>query len=169
MPRTLLDLAAVLRAPQLEQAIEQAEMLRLTDPLSLRDMLARYPGRRGVLALRRILQEGRIGATVTRSELEARFREFVEHAGLPRPEVNVRLQLAGEWIEVDCLWRSQRVVVELDCRAVHATNAAFERDRARDRRLQAAGWRPVRVTWRQLARDAHAVEADLRVLLAATT
>ena len=47
VPRTLLDLAAVLRPDQLERAIEQAEVLRLTDPLSLPAVLGRYPGRRG--------------------------------------------------------------------------------------------------------------------------
>ncbi len=115
------------------------------------------------------MADGRVGAAVTRSELEERFLEFVASAGLPRPEVNAPVQVAGAWIEVDCLWRAQRVVVELDGRAVHATGTAFERDRARDRALQVAGWRPVRVTWRQLAREPLALEADLRVLLAVTT
>jgi very-short-patch-repair endonuclease len=144
-------------------------VLRLTDPLSLPDTLARYPGHRGVARLRAIVAGGRVGAALTRSELEERFLEFVASARLPRPEVNVPVQAAGAWIEVDCLWRAQRVVAELDGRAVHATGTAFERDRARDRALQVAGWRPVRVTWRQLAREPLALEADLRVLLAVTT
>src|SRR5204863_5525897 len=42
------------------------------------------------------------------------------------------------------------LVVELDGHAVHGTRTAFERDRARDRAFQAAGWRVIRVTWRQL-------------------
>jgi len=42
---------------------------------------------------------------------------------------------------------------------------AFERDRARDRALHAAGWRVLRITWRQLHREADAVAADLGVLL----
>ncbi len=165
VPRTLLDLAAVLRPDQLERAIEQAEVLRLTDPLSLPAVLRRYPGRRGTASLRTLLAKGRIGATVTRSKLEERFREFVAATGLPRPEVNAWLHIAGTWIEVDCLWRAERLALELDSRAVHATEAAFERDRARDRRLQVAGWRPVRVTWRQLHDDPRAVEHDLRALL----
>ena len=58
-----------------------------------------------------------------------------------------------QWIEgfeVDCVWREQRLAVELDGRSYHDTLQAYERDRERDRLLQAAGWRPVRVTWRQL-------------------
>ena len=42
--------------------------------------------------------------------------------------------------EVDCLWRAQRVALELDGRAVHGSRAAFERDRVRDRALAVAGW-----------------------------
>jgi very-short-patch-repair endonuclease len=68
--------------------------------------------------------------------------------------------------EIDCLWRAPRVIVELDGRAAHDTARAFERDRAKDRRLTVAGWRPARVTWRQLASD----EAELaRDLVALTT
>ena len=79
--------------------------------------------------------------------------------------MNAWLQLPGQCIEVDCLWRAERLALELDSRSVHATDAAFERDRARDRRLQVAGWRPIRVTWRQLHDDPRAVEKDIRALL----
>jgi very-short-patch-repair endonuclease len=69
--------------------------------------------------------------------------------------------------ECDCVWREQRVAVELDSRTVHDTSAAFERDRARDRALQAAGWRVVRVTWRQLHGEPDGLAADLRRILRA--
>jgi hypothetical protein len=165
VPRTLFDLAAELGPHELERAIDQAEVLRLTDPLSLPALLERYPGRKGTATLRATLESGNLGLGITRSELEERFLRLVTKAGLPHPELNAPLQLAGGWIEVDCLWRAQRVAVELDSRSVHGTPAAFERDRARDRRLQVEGWTPVRITWQQLARDAGEIEADLRALL----
>jgi very-short-patch-repair endonuclease len=71
-----------------------------------------------------------------------------------------------EGFEVDCVWLEARLIVELDSRTHHAVAHAFEADRARDRRLEAAGWRVVRVTWRQLHDTPGAVEADLRRLLA---
>jgi very-short-patch-repair endonuclease len=80
-----------------------------------------------------------------------------------RPEINVWLPDAG--VEVDCLWRARRLIAELDSRKHHATTAAFERDRARDRTLQAAGWRVIRITWRQLHDHPEAVVSDLRELL----
>jgi predicted transcriptional regulator of viral defense system len=162
VPRTLLDLATVLTPHQLARAVNEAEVQRLTDPLSLDALLERYPRRPGVPALRAILGQS---ATLTRGELEKRFREFLLKAGLPLPEANASVQVDGVWYEVDCLWREQRLIVELDGRTTHGTTQAFETDRARDRILQAAGFRVVRITWRQLHESPAAVAADLRALL----
>jgi len=84
------------------------------------------------------------------------------------PKLNALLDLDGLKIEADCLWRTQRAIVELDGGKAHGTRVAFEADRERDRRLQAAGWRVIRVTWRQLENPA-ALLADLRDLLQAET
>ena len=56
-------------------------------------------------------------------------------------------------------------MVELDGFATHGTRAAFEDDRARDRALQTAGYRVLRVTWRQLADDAATIAGQLGALL----
>jgi restriction endonuclease-like protein len=167
LPRTLLDLAAVLARRDVERAVEEAEVLRLSDALSLVDLVARHSGRRGVATIRAILAAKRVGSSATRSELEERFLAFVERVGLPPPEVNASVQVRGRSIECDCVWRTWRLIVELDGHAFHATAAAFERDRARDRALHAGGWRVVRITWRQLHHDAAALAADLFGLLEA--
>jgi very-short-patch-repair endonuclease len=71
------------------------------------------------------------------------------------------LRLENRTYEADCLWREQRLIVELDGHEAHGTRSAFEGDRERDRNLQAEGWRVIRITWRQLshpsslARDLH--------------
>ena len=159
--RTLLDLAASLAEHRLERAIDRAEAQHLTSPTSLAALVERYRGRRGVATLRKILGEGEIGRRVTKSELEDRFLVFIDRHALPRPETNVWLQAADGWVEVDCLWRDARLVVELDGRAFHDAAGVFEADRARDRALIAAGWRVVRVTWRQLTREPAPLAADL--------
>jgi hypothetical protein len=120
-PRTLLDLASVLAPQALERAVDEAEVLRLTDALSLADLMGRHPRSRGAVALRRIVEAGRIGATITRSELEDRFLALLDGAGLPRPHVNVPLEHAYGWIEADCAWLGRRIVVELDGYASHGT------------------------------------------------
>ena len=165
VPRTLLDLAAVVDRRAIERAINQAEVLRLFDALSLEDLVARHPNRHGTRNLRAILAAGRIGAMVTREELEHRFITVIDDAGLPRPQVNALLEVGARRFEVDCLWRTQRLVVELDGHATHGTRAAFEGDRERDRILQAAGWHVIRITWRQLHGSPEFVASDLQALL----
>jgi len=161
VPRTLLDLSAVVRPDALRSALRQAEQLRLTDPLSLADLVERYPRRPGLAAVRALLEEASIGAKIIRSELEERFQAFLLNASLPLPKTNRQI----EGYEVDCVWEKERLIVELDGRATHGTSYAFERDRERDRVLAAAGWRVIRITWRQLHEEHYLVEADLRRLL----
>jgi very-short-patch-repair endonuclease len=159
MPRTLLDLAAALPPHQLERVINEAEVQGLTDPLSLPDLIARYPCRKGVATIKAILDTG---PSFTRSELESRFLAFTRQARLASPLLNAHLL----GFECDCVWPKQRVIVELDGHATHSTREAFEQDRARDRTLQAEGWQVVRVTWRQLHESPEALAADLRKILA---
>jgi very-short-patch-repair endonuclease len=162
VPRTLFDLAAVLPARQLERAINEAEVRQLWDELSLEHLLARYPRRAGARAVRVALHGRRQGLTLTRSEAEELFMTLIDEAGLPRPEINVLVE--GEL--VDAVWRGARLIVELDGRRTHGTAAAFERDRERDRRLQVADWRVIRITYRQMVEAARPVIADVRRLLA---
>jgi very-short-patch-repair endonuclease len=164
--RTLLDLAAVLYPHALNRALERAEALRLADQTSLVALMDRHRGRRGTANLKAAMKEG-LRPAVTESELERRFLAFVEQAGLARPRINLWLQIGGDWLEVDCAWPDKRVIVELDSRAYHQTTAAFERDRRRDRQLQVAGWRAIRVTDRALREEAEALRAELAALLSA--
>jgi very-short-patch-repair endonuclease len=163
-PRTLLDLASVLTRQQLERAFEEAEVRRPSGPaLDRRSPCSPSKVPRGNVAARSPRRRaGRLD--VTRSKLEDQFLAFLDRHGLPRPQVNAGIEVRGRWMECDCVWRSHRLIVELDSRGFHGTTAAFERDRARDRVLQAAGWRVVRVTWRQLHDDGGGVAADLREL-----
>ncbi len=163
--RTLLDLAAVVPARELQQAAAEAEVLRLADASSLARILRRHPGARGAAALRAIVDRAVGPPGITRSELENRFLRFLVRRRLPPPATNVRLRAGGRWFEADCVWAEARLVVELDGAAAHHTAAAFERDRARDRALQAAGWRVVRITWRQLHDTPDQLARELRALL----
>jgi putative AbiEi antitoxin of type IV toxin-antitoxin system/uncharacterized protein DUF559 len=166
VPRTLLDLAAVLPAHQVERAANEAQYRGHRDRLSLADMVERYPRRHGIGTIKQILARFQAGTTITRSELESRFLDFLRTTGLPLPSLNTWLHLRDRWIECDCVWQDQRLVVELDGHAAHHTTTAFERDRARDRALTTNGWRTVRVTWRQLHQEPEGLAADLRRILA---
>lgn len=162
--RTLFDLAACVPRHRLERAFNEAEVRRLTDTVSLPTLLERHSGRPGASAIRALLGSRR-PAGITRSQLEERFVTFLREYGLPAPRLNVPLHVDGRFWEVDCLWARQRLIVELDGKAFHDTARGFERDRERDRTLLAAGWRVMRITWRQLGDEPDAVAADLRRLL----
>jgi very-short-patch-repair endonuclease len=101
------------------------------------------------------------GETVLRSVLERRLLALLDDHGLPRPRMN-RVGAEGE---LDARWPEQRLIVECDGFATHGTRKAFEADRARDRALQVAGWRVVRITWRQLTNDADVLARQLAALL----
>jgi very-short-patch-repair endonuclease len=160
--RTLVDLAAILAGRDLQRAVGEAEVRRLVRREELLGCLRRVgPGRRGSALLAEVL--GRDGPpSLTRSEAEDRLLALIAAARLPRPEVNVRI--AGH--EVDLLWRDSRLVVEVDGYAFHSTRAAFERDRARDADLQAAGLRVLRVTWRQIVGEPFALIVRIAQALA---
>lgn len=167
--RTLLDLGATLPRHRLRAVINETERRGVADRPSLPELLARHAGRRGTRAIRAVLAERRLGLDTIRSELESRFLEFLGRHALPRPELNAQLELGSRRLEVDCLWRAERLVAELDGHAHHSSDDSYEADRARDRALIAAGYLTMRVTWQALVHDGDRVAAELRSALARRT
>jgi len=165
----LLDLAGVLPVRQLRRALAEAEVLRIVDLTVLRRLIRRSRGRRGVARLRLLLDELDPETTRTRSELERMLLRLYTQAGLPRPEVNVPLDVGDGYVEADFLWREAGLIVEADGRRFHDTNSAFDNDRRREQRLQLAGWRVSRCTWWQVEREPHQLVATIRGLLAQST
>ncbi len=169
VPRTLLDLATILDSDALLRAINEAEVRRLADPLSLPVLLERHRGERGTAALRSVLEDAGYGMGVTSEALEELFGKFIRVHALPPPELNAPIQVGGRFYVADCLWRSQRLIVELQSVKFHSTAPAMTSDAERTRRLALAGWRVIPVTWAQLnsrtkARD---LARDLRHMLCA--
>lgn len=166
VPRTIFDLAATESIDVVENLLREAEHLQLWDKLSLPHLLERYPGRRGVRKVRAALErleeepEGR-----KRSPLEERFAPFLRLHRLPLPRFNDWIILGDKRYQVDCHWPDLRQIVELDGWRSHSTRTAFREDRARDRRLLAAGYAVTHITWNQLDDEPEAVAADLRALL----
>ncbi|MDQ3759295.1 MAG: type IV toxin-antitoxin system AbiEi family antitoxin domain-containing protein [Actinomycetota bacterium] len=165
MARTFLDLSGTERPLVLRRLVKQAESDGRVSFDALATILARYPRRRGRRNLAALVHGIHGSSGRTRSELEDRFTEFLAERGLPAPERNVRMELPGGVIAVDCLWRDAAMVLELDGRSAHARAMAFEDDRTRDRGLLASGLRPMRATWNQLSYGADALERDLRAVL----
>jgi predicted transcriptional regulator of viral defense system len=96
VPRTIFDLATSSSVDVVEHALRQSEYLQLHDRLSLPDLLARYPGRRGCRAIRECLWRRRnLPSGRARSWLEREFLPFLRSNGLSRPQLNAWLQAGG--------------------------------------------------------------------------
>lgn len=161
VPRTMLDLAALFDMRELERAWNEMEVRELRDRLSVPQLLVRHPGRRGTAKLWAMLGSEEPGG-ITRNDFEEAFVALLDRHGLPRGRMNADLALRGRFFEIDCLWESQRLAVELDGGGAHRTRKAFQSDRLRDRILVAEGWRTARVTWHQLRDEPTEIAADLR-------
>jgi very-short-patch-repair endonuclease len=159
--RTLLDLAALVRPRTLEQALAEARRRELAALEDVATALRRAGRKRGTRALRRLIAGEHIPA-FTRSAAEERLLGLIRRGRLPPPETNVRV--AG--MEVDFVWRSHRVVVEVDGFAYHSSRRTFESDRRRDTRLAASGFQVLRVTWRQLMEEPAPLLVKLAQVLA---
>jgi len=160
--RTLFDLAEVVDFQQLRRAWEEADRLGLLELKAVERVCDLGYGRHALRPIRPLLAEAR-APVMTRSPLEDRFAEFCrEHlADLPAPLTNISILDH----EVDAYWPSHRLVVEMDSWEFHSHRAAFESDRARDAAMQAAGYRVIRLTHRQLKTEARRIATQLRKLL----
>jgi very-short-patch-repair endonuclease len=162
--RTVLDVAGRATMRELEQVLAAAERGAPRRRQEINRLLARYPRHPGSGALRRLLRELQAAGRkplFLRSKAEERALLLMVRARLPMPQANVRV--AG--LEVDFVWRSAGVVLEVDGLEFHGGDVAFHRDRARDRTLVAAGFQVLRFTWRQLSDEPEACIGALAVAL----
>jgi very-short-patch-repair endonuclease len=159
--RTLLDLAGSERPKTAERALGEALVRRLTTPAEVSALLKRYPNRPGSFLLASLLAQER-GDGIACSPAEEHLIELLRKARLPMPEVNARL--LGR--ERDLVWRRQRLVVEVDGYRFHSSRRRFEDDRRRDGDLVGAGFRVLRVTWRQMDEEPEAALARIAQALA---
>jgi hypothetical protein len=144
--RTLLDLSAVVGAPDLATAIDRAERLRIFDLKAVTGVLDRANGRRGAAALRRAIAGW--APSQQKSKLELRFRELLRTApDIPSPLFNALVDGEQTTHEVDAFWPAQRLAVQLDGFEFHRTRRDRERDAASDADLELAGHGVMRLTW----------------------
>ena len=166
VPRTIFDLAATEPLDEVKRLLREMEFKELWDRLSLWDLVERYPGRRGirkVAAALEGLKDEPVGEQ--KNPLEERFAPFCRSHRLPLPHFNHPIEAGGKNYLADCYWPSTNKIVELDGWQAHGTKSAFREDKARDRRLAAAGYSVTHITWNQLDDEPEDIASDLRTLL----
>jgi very-short-patch-repair endonuclease len=161
VPRTVLDIAEVLDSGSFERAVEDAFVQKRVTERQLRSLVARTPGRRGGAIVTAFL-DYRGDAGYTRSRAEDLMRRLAKKARLAQPKANETVN----GYEVDFYWPAHKVIVEVDSWAHHADRLAFERDRRKWAALEAAGYRVIPLTWRQLTEEPEATAAQIGAALA---
>jgi very-short-patch-repair endonuclease len=152
--RSLVDFAATATAHEVERAVHQAEVRRLLDVRKIEEALSRAAGRKGTRHLTAAISTNSPGTT--HPGLEDDFLAFCRHHGLETPAFNAWVSTSIGELEVDALWHSERLIVEVDDLTTHLTRHAFHRDRERDLALADLGYRVVRLTRRQIRDNATA-------------
>jgi len=156
--RTLLDLTTTFSPAQLRRAYEGAERRGELDIRSIERLLRRSNGRRGIAALRTLIDYDPAPALDAMSELELLFLDLVRDAGLPSPAGNV---LVENYL-VDAYWPAARLVVELDSYEFHSGRRVFERDHRKIADLRLAEYEVLPLTYRQVTEDPTWVASTVR-------
>ena len=157
--RTIADCAATLAGRPLRELVERAQNLRRFDPSRIQSTLERNPRRRGRRQLTDLLLLIQPDTDNARSHLERLFLKAIRD--LPKPAVNA--QVAGR--ARDFVWKEERLVVEVDGHRWHSSRQAMREDRRRDRELTAAGWRPIRFTYEDVAFEPDQVKKQVATIL----
>jgi hypothetical protein len=158
VPRTIVDLAAVLDPPDLARAFHEAAVRHRVRPDAVDAILSRRHNWPGARELQRVIWGDE---PVSLSKLESSFIAAVRAARLPLPETNVP---AGAH-RVDCRWPEHRLTVELDSYRFHNTRHAFEQDRQREREARDRGDEFRRYTWADVSEARGPMLVELRALL----
>lgn len=125
--RTLLDLCDVISPVQVRRAFEQTERMGELDYRALNLVAERASGRHALKVFLPFIAEDHREAARAKSNLEARFLDFVRDRGLPMPAVN---RIVGGF-EVDAYWPGTKLIVELDSWTFHRGKRSFHGDRAK--------------------------------------
>jgi very-short-patch-repair endonuclease len=158
IPRTLVDLAGVLREEELARAVHEASVRHRIEPDQVERVLSRRHNWPGAGKLRRVLW-GEVPVTLSR--LEALFLRRLREAGLPPPVTN----RVVDGRRIDCRWPERRLTVELDGYRYHRTRFAWEQDRRREREARARGDEFRRYTFGDVAEEPEPMLADLGSLI----
>jgi len=166
--RTLVDLGAVVTRWSVSDALEQAVTARTCSVLAVEKAMTDLAkkGRRGVGAIRHVLDDRALGTDRADGLLETRMARLLKEHGLPRPVFQYEVRLNGRLIgRVDFAYPGLRIVIEVDGFEVHGSPKALQADLERQNRLVAAGWTVLRFTWWDVVRRPEWVVQQIRNVL----
>jgi very-short-patch-repair endonuclease len=149
---TVASMAGISHPDRFDELVDALILQKRTDWPRLASTFRRVrrQGRLGSAQLGRVLEERRSEAEVPLSHWSRKFVRALWDAGLPKPQMEWRIERAGRLLaQVDLGYPELRYAIELDSLSYHLNPDAFEEDRRRDADLAAAGWLVRRFTWKQ--------------------
>lgn len=168
VPRTICDLAPLMRGRRLQHVVETALVAGNCTAAEFLACVLSYcrRGRTGSTLLRRVALPLLATEPVATSQLEHMAIELLRAEGLD----GWVAQFVPPWHDgvrgtVDLAWPDQRVVLEVDGRRWHSVTQALENDRRRDQAALAAGWWPIRAGWQQVVERPAELAATIRAAL----
>jgi very-short-patch-repair endonuclease len=165
--RTLFDLATVLSEFELEGVMNKAVSERKVTRAQLVDRFDALAGRgrRGTVAMRKVLERMPANQPALAGHLELRILDVLRTHGVRLPERQVNVRIDGASYYLDFAYVAEKVFLEGDGFGVHALRTVFESDRVRQNALVRAGWLPLRYTDRMLRRRPAAIADEIRAVL----
>jgi very-short-patch-repair endonuclease len=161
--RTAVDCLLWLPAEAGRELAADAFQRRIFNPDDLRDALRAQAQRHGLARAWQVVNDVSGNA---HSEGEVRLHKLLRRASIGGWKANVHLHDdAGLIGIVDLLFEEWKLVVEFDGRAFHADASSFQRDRSRQNRLIAAGYRILRFTWDDVVQRPDLVVAQILAML----
>jgi hypothetical protein len=169
LPRTLIDLAAVLDPPGLEAALECALRNRLDGGWLLR-RLRKLGGRgsAGAGTLRRLLEERLDERDHTDSRLEVEILRLLRDGGLPEPAMHYDIVDGALHVaEVDFAYPRWRVAIQGVSYSIHSRRGRWDRDNDQMSWLASMNWVWFPVTWKDVQERPQEILERVRNVLAA--
>jgi very-short-patch-repair endonuclease len=139
--RTILDLAATMYSESaFRRVVHEAQVQKKVAVADLRrEIRPRYRG------AGRLAAEIADGERPTRSGFEDWVVDLLRRHDLPPFETNVHPPGTPDWVEVDILFRAQKLVIEVDGDRFHSTRFRREFDARKQALVEGAGYRVLRV------------------------
>jgi very-short-patch-repair endonuclease len=140
--RTLCDLTACCNIWQVERAVDESLRRRITtlEKLTTVFLDLAHKGRRRSTIMRSILEDRVPGFDPGESPQEAKLVRWLQSGDVPTPVQQHGVRVGNRNYRLDLAYPLQKIGIEYDGWDAHRSRGSFDRDRARDNDLQAAGW-----------------------------
>ncbi len=143
---TIVDLASILPASQLEIALDDALRRRLTSCKEIAQTSKSLGGQfRGCRVLTPLLGD-RLALSHTHSPLETKTLQLLRAGGFPEPVKQFEVVDGRKKARLDFAYPELRIAIECDGYAYHSGYRAWSGDRKRQNFLASSGWRVFHVT-----------------------